>query len=455
MQKAIGVMVMDLFSSGAEANLQKEAPLAARMRPRNLDEFVGQDEIVGPGRLLRRAIEADRLRSMIFYGPPGTGKTTLARIIANTTSAVFESINAVTAGVADIRRLIAEARERYQLYRQKTILFIDEIHRFNKSQQDALLPAVEDGTVLLIGATTENPLYEVNSPLVSRSMIFRFTTLSNDAIKRILNNALIDQERGLGDYRVELDQSALEFLINKANGDARIALNALELAALTTKPDPDSGKILLSLEILADCIQQRPIVYDRDGQNHYDTISAFIKSMRGSDPDAAVYYLARMLRAGEDPKFIARRMIIHAAEDVGNADPRALLVAVAAAQALEMVGLPEAQIPMAQAAIYIATAPKSNASCSAIHQAMADVQNLENQIVPAHLRDSSHPGASRLGDGVGYLYPHDYPEGMVKQDYLPANLLGKYYYQPTGRGYEKEIEAYLERVRSETGKTEE
>lgn len=448
-------MVMDLFSSGAEANLQKEAPLAARMRPRNLDEFVGQDEIVGPGRLLRRAIEADRLRSMIFYGPPGTGKTTLARIIANTTSAVFESINAVTAGVADIRRLIAEARERYQLYRQKTILFIDEIHRFNKSQQDALLPAVEDGTVLLIGATTENPLYEVNSPLVSRSMIFRFTTLSNDAIKRILNNALIDQERGLGDYRVELDQSALEFLINKANGDARIALNALELAALTTKPDPDSGKILLSLEILADCIQQRPIVYDRDGQNHYDTISAFIKSMRGSDPDAAVYYLARMLRAGEDPKFIARRMIIHAAEDVGNADPRALLVAVAAAQALEMVGLPEAQIPMAQAAIYIATAPKSNASCSAIHQAMADVQNLENQIVPAHLRDSSHPGASRLGDGVGYLYPHDYPEGMVKQDYLPANLLGKYYYQPTGRGYEKEIEAYLERVRSETGKTEE
>lgn len=447
-------MVMDLFSSGAEANLQKEAPLAARMRPRNLDEFVGQDEIVGPGRLLRRAIEADRLRSMIFYGPPGTGKTTLARIIANTTSAVFESINAVTAGVADIRRLIAEARERYQLYRRKTILFIDEIHRFNKSQQDALLPAVEDGTVLLIGATTENPLYEVNSPLVSRSMIFRFTALSNEAVKKIINNALIDQERGLGDYRVELDQSALEFLINKANGDARIALNALELAVLTTKPDPDSGKIFLSLDILADCIQQRPIVYDRDGQNHYDTISAFIKSMRGSDPDAAVYYLARMLSAGEDPKFIARRMIIHAAEDVGNADPRALLVAVAAAQALEMVGLPEAQIPMAQAAIYIATAPKSNASCSAIHQAMADVENLENQMVPAHLRDSSHPGASRLGDGADYLYPHDYPEGIVKQDYLPANLSGKRYYQPTGRGYEKEIGAYLERVRSKTGKTE-
>lgn len=446
---------MDLFSSSAETNLEKEAPLAARMRPRNLEEFMGQDEIIGPGRLLRRAIEADRLRSMIFYGPPGTGKTTLARIIANTTSAVFESINAVTAGVADIRRLISEARERYQLYQRKTILFIDEIHRFNKSQQDALLPAVEDGTVLLIGATTENPLYEVNSPLVSRSMIFRFYTLTNDALKQIIANALSDRERGLGDYRVELDQSALEFLINKADGDARIALNALELAALTTKPDPDSGKILLTLNILADCIQQRPIVYDRDGQNHYDTISAFIKSMRGSDPDAAVYYLARMISAGEDPKFIARRMIIHAAEDVGNADPQALLVAVAAAQALEMIGLPEAQIPMAQAAIYIATAPKSNASCQAIHQAMADVENMENQIVPAHLRDSSHPGASRLGDGVGYLYPHNYPEGIVKQDYLPANLLSKYYYQPTDRGYEKEIRAYLERVKSETGKTEE
>ncbi len=439
--------MMDLFSSGAEANLQKEAPLAARMRPRNLDEFVGQDEIVGPGRLLRRAIEADRLRSMIFYGPPGTGKTTLARIIANTTSASFESLNAVTAGVADIRRIISEAGERFQFYQRKTILFVDEIHRFNKSQQDALLPAVEDGTVLLIGATTENPLYEVNSPLVSRSMIFRFNTLHGDDLKRIVNQALLDRERGLADYQVEIDETALDFLVNKADGDARIVLNALELAVLTTKPDPDSGKIRLTLKIFADCIQQRPIVYDRDGQKHYDTISAFIKSMRGSDPDAAVYYLARMLSAGEDPKFIARRMIIHAAEDVGNADPRALLVAVAAAQALEMVGLPEAQIPMAQAAIYIATAPKSNACCSSIHQAMADVQDLENQGVPAHLRDSSHPGAARLGDGVGYLYPHDYPEGIVKQDYLPANILNKSYYQPTGRGYEQEIRSYLKRAK--------
>lgn len=447
-------MVMDLFSSAAEANLQKEAPLAARMRPRSLDEFIGQDEIVGLGRLLRRAIEADRLRSMIFYGPPGTGKTTLARIIANTTSAVFESLNAVTAGVADIRRLIAEAKERFELYQRKTFLFIDEIHRFNKSQQDALLPAVEDGTVLLIGATTENPLYEVNSPLVSRSMIFRFTRLTNEALKRIVNNALLDRERGLADYRVEVEETALDFLANKAEGDARIALNALELAVLTTKPDPGSGKIVLTLDIFADCIQQRAIVYDKDGQNHYDTISAFIKSMRGSDPDAAVYYLARMLSAGEDPKFIARRMIIHAAEDVGNADPRALLVAVAAAQALEMVGLPEAKIPMAEAAIYIATAPKSNACCSAIHQACSDVQEIDNEIVPAHLRDSSHPGASRLGDGVGYLYPHDYPGGIVEQDYLPANLLGKQYYQPTDRGYEQEIRYYLKRAGKRTGKEE-
>jgi putative ATPase len=439
--------VMDLFSSGAEANLQKEAPLAARMRPRNLDEFVGQDEIVGPGRLLRRAIEADRLRSMIFYGPPGTGKTTLARIIANTTSACFESLNAVTAGVADIRRIISEAQERFQFYQRKTILFVDEIHRFNKSQQDALLPAVEDGTVLLIGATTENPLYEVNSPLVSRSMIFRFNSLDRDDLKLIVNKALLDQERGLADYQAEIDETALEFLVNKADGDARIALNALELAVLTTKPDPDSGKIRLTLEILADCIQQRPIVYDRDGQKHYDTISAFIKSMRGSDPDGAVYYLARMLSAGEDPKFIARRMIVHAAEDVGNADPRALLVAVAAAQALEMVGLPEAKIPMAEAAIYIATAPKSNACCSAIFKAMADVEEQENQVVPPHLRDPSHPGAARLGNGVGYLYPHDYPEGIVKQDYLPANVLNQSYYQPTDRGYEKEIRAYLKRVK--------
>jgi putative ATPase len=437
---------MDLFSANAADNLRKEAPLANRMRPRNLAEFFGQDEIIGDGRLLRRSIEADRLASMIFYGPPGTGKTTLARIIAGTTSSYFENLNAVTAGVADIRRVIAEAKEKFKLYHQKTILFIDEIHRFNKSQQDALLPAVEEGTILLIGATTENPLYEVNSPLVSRSMIFRLVSLTTDHLRQIINAALNDRERGLADYQVRLGPEALELLVNIANGDARVALNALELATLTTKTDPQTGERVLTPDTIRDCIQQRPIGYDKNGQIHYDTISAFIKSMRGSDPDAAVYYLARMITAGEDPKFIARRMIIHAAEDVGNADPQALLVATAAAQAVEMVGLPEAQIPMAQAAIYIATAPKSNASCQAIHQAMADVQAVENQIVPAHLRDSSHSGSKKLGDGVGYRYPHEFPDGYVPQDYLPPNVRGRKYYQPTGRGYEQTITAYLEKI---------
>jgi putative ATPase len=438
---------MDLFSDAAADNGQKEAPLAARMRPLNFDEFFGQEEVVGEGRLLRRAIEADRLQSMIFFGPPGTGKTTLAEIIAKTTKSYFERLNAVTAGVADIRRVIGEARERYQYYQQKTILFVDEIHRFNKSQQDALLPAVEAGTILMIGATTENPLYEVNSPLISRSMLFRMTPLTAEDLERIIRRALHDSERGLADFQVELADDALRHLVNYANGDARIALNALELATLTTKPDPATGIRRLTLQIISESIQRRPVVYDRDGQAHYDTISAFIKSMRGSDPDAAVYYLARMLTAGEDPKFIARRLIVHAAEDVGNADPTALLVAVAAAQAVEMVGLPEAQIPMAQAAIYIATAPKSNASCQAIHQAMADVQQMENHLVPSHLRDSSHPGAKKLGDGVGYQYPHDFPGAYVAQDYLPENLRGRVYYQPSDRGHEQKIREYLQKTR--------
>jgi putative ATPase len=439
---------MDLFSAGAAQNRRKEAPLAARMRPRNITEFVGQEDIVGEGRLLRRAIESDRLNSMIFYGPPGTGKTTLAEIIAGTTKSHFERLNAVTAGVADIRRVIAEAKERYNFYQQKTILFIDEIHRFNKSQQDALLPAVEEGTILMIGATTENPLYEVNSPLISRSMIFRMAPLTTEQIKQIIAGALSDRERGLADFKVELASDALEHLVNLAGGDARIALNALELATLTTAPDPATGIRYLTAVIISDCVQQRPLVYDKNGQAHYDTISAFIKSMRGSDPDAAVYYLARMLTAGEDPKFIARRMIIHAAEDVGNADPQALLVATAAAQAVEMVGLPEAQIPMAQAVIYIATAPKSNASCQAIHQAMADVQKVENQLVPPHLRDSSHAlAAKKLGDGVGYLYPHDYPDGYIPQEYLPPNLKGKRYYKPSDRGYEGKIREYLKKTK--------
>jgi putative ATPase len=433
---------MDLFSASAS---QAEAPLAARMRPRNLDEYIGQKEIVGEGCLLRRAIEADRLSSLLFYGPPGTGKTTLAEIIARTTKAYFERINAVTAGIAEIRRVIGEAKERFDFYGRKTILFVDEIHRFNKGQQDALLPAVEAGTILLIGATTENPLYEVNAPLVSRSMIFRLKSLTPEELKLVVRQALDDEERGLADYRVRIEDDALDHLVNMANGDARMALNALELATLTTQPDPVSQERCLTVTIISDCIQQRPVLYDKGGQAHYDTISAFIKSMRGSDPDAAVYYLARMLTAGEDPKFIARRMMVHAAEDVGTADPRALLVAVAAAQAVEMVGLPEAQIIMSEAAIYIATAPKSNASCAAIHQAMADVQKLENQAVPAHLRDASHFGAARLGDGVGYLYPHDYPDGYVAQTYLPGNLAGRQYFRPTPRGYEASIGEYLRR----------
>lgn len=443
---------MDLFSQGPE--ISREAPLAARMRPRSLAEFYGQEHIVGEGRLLRRAIEADRLTSMIFYGPPGTGKTTLAEIIAKTTQSHFERLNAVTAGVADIRRVVDEARERLKFYRQKTLLFIDEIHRFSKSQQDALLPAVEEGIIVLIGATTENPFYEVNAPLVSRSMIFRLNPLTREELKAIIESALRDSERGLGYMRIELAEDALDFLLNVADGDARMTLNALELAAVTTKPDPATGIRYLTLAVMKDCVQQRPLVYDKQGQAHYDTISAFIKSMRGSDPDAAVYYLARMLTAGEDPKFIARRMMIHAAEDVGNADPRALLIATAAAQAVEMIGLPEAQIIMSQAAIYIATAPKSNACCAAIHQAMADVQDLENKMVPAHLRDSSHPGVHKLGDGVGYRYPHDDPEGYVPQDYLPENLLDKTYYHPTNRGYEREIQDYLEHIRKRKAKGE-
>lgn len=438
---------MDLFTASAEDNQRREAPLAARMRPRTLDEFVGQEEIVGPGRLLRRAIEADRLTSLIFYGPPGTGKTTLAEIVARSTRSHFERLNAVTAGVADIRRVIGEAADRYRFYQQKTILFIDEIHRFNRSQQDALLPAVEEGRIVMIGATTENPLYEVNSPLISRSMIFRLQSLQTDSLKAIVKRAVADVERGLGDLKVELAADALEHLANIAGGDARIALNSLELAALTTIPDPGSGTRRINAEIIADCIQQRPLIYDKNGQAHYDTISAFIKSMRGSDPDAAVYYLARMISAGEDPKFIARRMIVHAAEDVGNADPRALLVATAAAQAVEMVGLPEAQIPMAQAAIYIATAPKSNASCEAIHHAMAEVQNKENLAVPPHLRDSSHPGAAKMGDGVGYLYPHQYPGAYVAQTYLPSNVAALRFYNPSDRGYERTIQEYLNRTK--------
>ncbi len=438
---------MDLFSSAGEEQRKREAPLATRMRPQSFEEFVGQQEIIGPNRLLRRAIEADRLTSMVLYGPPGTGKTTLAFLIAKYTKAHFEILNAVSAGVTEVRKVIKEAQDRLALYRQKTVVFIDEIHRFNKGQQDALLPAVEDGTIILIGATTENPYYEVNAPLLSRSRVFRLSPLTAEEITLLVERALADRERGLGDYHAVLTPEALEHLIRVAEGDARVALNGLELAVLTTEPSAD-GKRHITAEIIADSVQRRVLRYDKSGDNHYDTISAFIKSIRGSAPDAALFYLAKMLKAGEDPKFIARRMIVHAAEDIGNADPHALLVAVAAAQALEMVGLPEAEIPMAQAVIYLATAPKSNSVVKAIRLAQSDVEEIGQGSVPLHLRDANHPGSQQMGYGKDYLYPHDFPGHYVKQEYMPDELRGRQYYFPGGLGYEKVLKARLEKWKS-------
>lgn len=416
-------------------------PLPMRMRPESLDEFVGQEDIVGKGRLLRTAIEADILTSAIFYGPPGTGKTTLARIIANTTKGRFCQLNAVTSGVADIRKVIDEAKKEKQMFGSKTILFVDEIHRFNKSQQDALLPSVEDGTIVLIGATTENPFIEVNAPLVSRSRVFRLKRLENHHIAEILNRALVDKEKGLGHLDVILEQDALDHIINTSNGDARSALSTLEVAALHANESDGSKRI--TLQVVEEAVQTRALQYDKGGDNHYDTVSAFIKSMRGSDPDATVYWLAKMIAAGEDPKFIARRLIIQAAEDVGNADPHALLVAISAARAVEFVGLPEAQIPLAQAAIYLACAPKSNASYKAIAAASEDVKRSQTADVPTHLKDASYKGASRLGHGKGYKYPHDYPGHYVSQSYLPPHLQNKKYYVPSENGYEKTISQRL------------
>lgn len=435
---------MDLFSYRAEQNRAQEAPLAARMRPRRLDDFIGQEEIVGEGRLLRRAIQADRLTSLIFYGPPGTGKTTLAQVIANTTQSEFEMLNAVTSGIKDIREVIVRAKDRLGMYQKRTILFIDEIHRFNKSQQDALLPAVEDGTIILIGATTENPYFEVNSPLVSRSRIFRLRALAPDEVKVILQRALQDSERGLGNYHTEILDEALEHLANVANGDARTALNALELAVLTTPPDQDDI-IRVDLAVAEESIQKRSINYDKSGDNHYDTISAFIKSMRGSDPDATLYWLAKMIYAGEDPKFIARRIMIHAAEDVGLANPHALIVATAAAQAVERLGLPEGRIPLAEAALFIATAPKSNAAVAGIDQALRAVEKEEVGPVPIHLRDAHYSGAKKLGHGQGYKYPHDYPGNYTPQQYLPAQMEGRKFYHPSPNGYEKQVQEYLKK----------
>lgn len=447
---------MDLFAAAEEQARQAAEPLAARLRPRDLDEVVGQEHLVGPGRPLRVLVESDRLRSMILYGPPGSGKTTLARLIAARTKAAFASLNAVTAGVADVRAVLAEARDRLRYHGKRTVLFIDEIHRFNKAQQDALLPAVEDGTVVLIGATTQNPYFSVNAPLLSRAPVFRLAALTDEQLDQILDRALADRERGLGDVAVELEPTARTLLVRAANGDARAVLNGLELAvqvalgAAAKKPGAGAAAgrpVRITAPMVADALQTRHVVYDGGGDEHYDTLSAFIKSMRGSDPDAAVYWLARMLEAGEDPRTIARRLIIHAAEDVGNADPQALLVAVAAAQAVEHVGLPEARIPLAQAALYIATAPKSNAAYKAIGAALEAVRTERWEPVPIHLRDASYPSAKRLGHGEGYLYPHDYPGHHVEQVYLPANLVGRRFYEPSDQGYEATLQERLHKWR--------
>lgn len=436
---------MDLFEYTRKGILEKGAPLASRMRPRTLDEVVGQDHIIGEDRLLSRAIRADRIGSLIFYGPPGTGKTTLAQVIANTTHSRFIQINATTTGKKDMEEAVQKAKDALGMEERRTILFVDEIHRFNKAQQDYLLPFVEDGTVTLIGATTENPYFEVNRALVSRSRIFELRPLDEKDLEKILRRALADKERGLGNLNVVADDDAVGFLADMANGDARAALNALELGALTTAPGKD-GIIRITLDVASECIQKRVLNYDREGDNHYDTVSAFIKSMRGSDPDAAVYYLARMLYAGEDPEFITRRIMICASEDVGNADPNALVVAVAAAQAVERVGMPEAQIILSQAVTYIACAPKSNASYKAVNEAMASVKNEPTGGIPPYLKDAHYSGAKDLGRGLTYKYPHDFENHYVDQQYLPDELRGRRFYIPSDNGYEKGMRMWLERI---------
>ncbi|MGB8644499.1 MAG: AAA family ATPase [Anaerolineae bacterium] len=440
----------DLFDHTQKAARERDQPLAARMRPRTLEEFVGQSDILGPGKLLRRAIESDRLfSSIILWGPPGVGKTTLSTIVANRTASHFETLSAVLAGVADIRRVVGEAQERRKLYNQRTILLVDEIHRFNKAQQDALLPHVENGTIILIGATTENPYFEVIGPLLSRSRVFQFRPLNREETIELLHRALSDPERGYGTRRVRMDQTALEHLADIAGGDARTALNALELAVETTTPDAD-GEIAIDLTVAQESIQRRALLYDRAGEEHYDTISAFIKSLRGSDPDAALYWLAKMLYVGEDPEFIARRMVIFSSEDVGNADPRGLMVAVAAAQALQFVGLPEAQLNLAQAAIYLATAPKSN-SVLAINEALSEVERAGHVEVPDPLKESARDGAA-LGHGKGYQYPHNFAGHWVAQNYMPERIKDKIFYHPSDQGYEQQIAARVKAWREALGK---
>ena len=437
---------MDLFEYAREKQKETESPLASRLRPETLEEVVGQQHIIGKDKMLYRAIKADKLTSVIFYGPPGTGKTTLAKVIANATSAKFCQINATVAGKKDMEAVVEEAKRTRGMYQQKTILFIDEIHRFHKGQQDYLLPFVEDGTVILIGATTENPYFEVNRALISRSTVFELKPLSLEEIEVLIRRAVYDEKKGMGSYHAEIEADALQFLADMAGGDARLALNAVELAVLTTKRSVD-GMIHLTLEVVSECIQKRVVRYDKDGDNHYDTISAFIKSMRGSDPDAAVYYLAKMLYAGEDIRFIARRIMICASEDVGNADPMALTVAVSAAQAVERIGMPEAQIILSQAVLYVASAPKSNAAVMAISKAMESVQTKRTS-VPAHLQDAHYGGHENLGHGVGYRYAHDYPNHYVKQQYLPDEIKGSVFYHPGDLGKEKEIKEWLQYIRT-------
>lgn len=436
---------MDLFEYAKQKTLEKESPLASRLRPTSLEEVVGQEHIIGKDKLLYRAIRADKLSSVIFYGPPGTGKTTLAKVIANTTSAGFTQINATAAGKKDMEQVVKQAQQDLGAYSRKTILFIDEIHRFNKGQQDYLLPFVEDGTVILIGATTENPYFEVNGALLSRSIIFELKALDKGAIRTLLMRAVSDYEKGMGDYGAVLEDDAADFLADMAGGDARAALNAIELGILTTQRSAD-GKIHIDLETASQCIQKRVIRYDKGGDNHYDIISAFIKSMRGSDPDAAVYYLAKMLYAGEDVRFIARRIMICASEDVGNADPMALTVAVSAAQAVERVGMPESQIILSQAASYVACAPKSNAAVNAISLAMESVRTVRTT-VPAHLQDSHYRDAKGLGRGIGYKYAHDYPHHYVDQQYLPDEIRDARFYEPGDMGYERQIKAHMKAIK--------
>ena len=439
---------MDLFDYMRDNTMKKEAPLASRLRPVSLEEVVGQSHIIGKDKLLYRAIKADKISSIIFYGPPGTGKTTLAKVIANTTSSSFTQINATSAGKKDMEAVVDVAKDNLGRYGKRTILFIDEIHRFNKGQQDYLLPFVEDGTVVLIGATTENPYFEVNSALLSRSIIFELKSLDKEDIKQLLYRAVYDVERGMGAYHADIDDEAMDFLADVANGDARAALNAIEIGILTTERSED-GKIHITLPVASECIQKRVLRYDKDGDNHYDTISAFIKSMRGSDPDAAIYYLARMLYAGEEVAFIARRIMICAAEDVSNADPNALVVATSAALAVERLGMPEARIVLAQAAAYVACAPKSNSAICAIDEAMGVVQNEKTATIPAYLMDAHYKGAAKLGHGLGYKYAHSYENHYVEQQYLPDEIKDRVFYNPSGNGYELQIQEYFKKIKGE------